>query len=94
MTGRLYLTIIMDLADRKVVGWALSTTMQTRVTTVAALHMALKNRPVVHPLIFHSDRGVQYGSEEFRGQLKLVPVISQSMSRKGTVGIRSSRKFL
>jgi putative transposase len=80
--GWLYLTIVMDLADRKVIGWALSETIKTGDTTLAALRMALNNRPLVQPLLFHSDRGVQYACNEFTEQLKKYPV-QQSMSRKG-----------
>ena len=58
VTGWLYLTIVLDVADRKVIGWALSNSMQASVTTVAALRMAIKNRSTYQPLIFHSDRGV------------------------------------
>jgi putative transposase len=95
MTGWLYLTMILDLADRKVVGWALSTSMHTKVTTLAALKMAIKNRPVTRPLIFHSDRGVQYACEEFRKEIKDNPLISQSMSRKGNCSRQCcSRKLL
>ncbi len=82
LEGWLYLTTVIDLADRKVVGWALSETMKAKETTVAALKMAVNNRPVVQPLLFHSDRGVQYACTEFRNQLNKLP-ITQSMSRKG-----------
>jgi transposase InsO family protein len=80
--GWLYLTAVLDLADRKVVGWALSETMEAEVTSVAAWQMAIRNRPVTQPLLFHSDRGVQYACQQFRKQLKGKPVL-QSMSRKG-----------
>ena len=83
VTGWLYLTVVLDLADRKVVGWALSQTLKAKDTTVAALKMAIKNRPVTQPLIFHSDRGGQYACEEFRKELKIYPSMKQSMSRKG-----------
>lgn len=43
--------------------------------------MAVKNRKISEGMIFHSDRGVQYASEEFRTQIK--GKIVQSMSRKG-----------
>jgi putative transposase len=82
LTGWLYLTVVLDLADRKIIGWALSETMKAKHTTVAALKMAIKNRPVVQELIFHSDRGVQYACDEFRTELKAYPLIRQSMSRK------------
>jgi putative transposase len=80
--GWLYLTAVIDLADRKVVGWALSASMRAAATTVAAFKMATRNRPVGAPLLFHSDRGVQYACHEFTRELKKWPV-KQSMSRKG-----------
>lgn len=80
--GWLYLTTVIDLADRKVIGWALSDTMDAISTSVSAWQMAVKNRPVIRPLIFHSDRGIQYACSDFTQQLKGVPV-RQSMSRKG-----------
>jgi len=83
LQGWLYLTIIMDLFDRKIIGWALSTTMTTVATSMAAWKMAIKNRPVTLPLIFHSDRGVQYAANEFRNTLVANDQITQSMSRKG-----------
>ena len=82
LTGWLYLTIVLDLADRKVIGWALSETMKAKDTTVAALKMAVINRPVLQDLMFHSDRGIQYACDEFRKELKTYPLILQSMSRK------------
>jgi putative transposase len=80
--GWLYLTAVLDLADRKVVGWALSETMEAEVTSVAAWRMAVRNRPITKSLLFHSDRGVQYACREFKKQLSGKPVL-QSMSRKG-----------
>ena len=80
--GWVYLTVVLDLADRKVVGWALSETMEAEATTVAAWQMAVRNRPLTEPLLFHSDRGVQYACSAFREQLEGIPV-QQSMSRKG-----------
>lgn len=81
--GWLYLTVIIDLGDRKVVGWALSRSMHAAVTVVAAYKMALVNRGVCEGLIFHSDRGVQYACEEFRNLLGKGGLVVQSMSRKG-----------
>ncbi|MFD3003698.1 IS3 family transposase [Pontibacter toksunensis] len=80
--GRLFLTAILDQADRKVVGGALSENMEAEATTVAAWQMAVGNRPLFHSLLFHSDRGVQYACSAFREQLEGIPVV-QSMSRKG-----------
>jgi transposase InsO family protein len=82
--GWVYLTVILDLYDRKVIGWALSRGMGTAHTTVAALEMAVKNRPPEKGLIFHSDRGVQYCAKSFRDILgERCPLVRQSMSRKG-----------
>jgi len=80
--GWIYLTVILDLADRKVVGWALSDTMKVEDTSIAAWKMALKARPITSPLLFHTDRGIQYACGEFRKQLIALPV-TQSMSGKG-----------
>ena len=82
LEGWLYLTMILDLADRKIIGWALSETMEAKETTVAAWRMAVKNRPLHGQLLFHSDRGVQYACQGFRDELEDKPVL-QSMSRKG-----------
>jgi transposase InsO family protein len=79
--GWLYLTMILDLFDRKVIGWALSESMETRQTVLPAWKMALTNRAIDSQLIFHSDRGVQYASQEFRKALS--KKVLQSMSRKG-----------
>lgn len=81
-SGWVYLTTVIDLADRKVVGWAFSNDMTAANTTVKALKMAIKNRGVKSGLLFHSDRGVQYACDEFRLLLNKSG-ITQSMSRKG-----------
>jgi len=79
---RLYLTVILDLWDRKVIGWSMSKEMVAEQIS-SALIMAVKNRPPREGLIFHSDQGVQYCSEEFRNTLnRLCPSAHQSMSRK------------
>ena len=83
MQGWLYLTVIVDLADRKVIGWSLSETMKTTDTVIPAWKMAVKNRPIITKLIFHSDRGIQYASHEFRDILKAHTLVTQSMSREG-----------
>jgi transposase InsO family protein len=82
--GWVYLTVVIDLYDRKVIGWALSSGMETSETSIAALEMALKNRRPQEGLLFHSDRGVQYCAQSFRDVLHaLCPTVRQSMSRKG-----------
>lgn len=81
--GWLYLTTVIDLGDRKVIGWALSSTMKATQTVIPAFKMAQKNRPIITELLFHSDRGVQYACNEFRDLLNKNPLITRSMSRKG-----------
>jgi len=81
--GWLYLTTVIDLGDRKVIGWALSATMKAIDTVIPAFRMAQKNRPIAQELIFHSDRGIQYACNEFRSLLERNPLIIRSMSRKG-----------
>lgn len=81
--GWSYLTTVIDLGDRKVIGWHVSSSLGAAQTTVPALKNAMKNRPITQPLIFHSDRGVQYACTEFRKLLQSNKYITQSMSRKG-----------
>lgn len=82
--GWRYLTVILDLADRAVVGWTLSWTMQAQCTVIAALKQAIYKRGIQPNcgLMFHSDRGVQYACDDFRAILAQY-AITQSMSRKG-----------
>lgn len=81
--GWLYLTTVIDIGDRKVIGWALSETMKAIDTTIPAFKMAKKNRPITRSLIFHSDRGVQYACQDFSSLLEENSLITRSMSRKG-----------
>lgn len=80
--GWLYLTTIIDLYDRQVIGWSLSNRLYTNQTIIPAWRMAISKREINQPLLFHSDRGIQYASKEFRRLLKNNPLITQSMSRK------------
>jgi putative transposase len=74
--------MILDLYDRKVVGWSMSDNMTTSDTSVKSWEIAVNNRPILKDLLFHSDRGVQYASDEFTKTIKH-PKITQIMSRKG-----------
>lgn len=76
-----YLTVIIDLADRYVVGWTISDYMGASATTLASFQRAVANRSPQKGLLFHSDRGVQYACGAFRDLLKRYQV-QQSMSRK------------
>jgi len=82
--GWVYLTVIIDLFDRKVIGWSLSEDLTTENTLIKAWYTAVDNRPISNTLTFHSDRGSQYASLTFRQILKShKKYVKQSMSRKG-----------
>jgi Transposase and inactivated derivatives len=81
--GWLYLTVIIDLYDRKVIGWAFSRYLKAVCTTIPAWRMAIRNRPITQVLIFHSDRGIQYACNEFKNILSSYKLVERSMSRKG-----------
>lgn len=78
--GWRYLAIVIDLYSRRVVGWSLSSHLRTDLVN-KALRQALRSRPRDQGLIFHSDRGSQYGSLSFRALLRDAN-ITQSMSRR------------
>lgn len=80
--GWLYLTIIMELRTRKIIGWALSQSLHASHTSMAAWKMAALHQPPKHGLFFHSDRGVQYACADFIALLKQHPGVVQSMSRR------------
>jgi transposase InsO family protein len=80
--GWLYLTTVMDLADRQILGWSLSDGMSAQQTSIAALEKAVARRMPAEDLLFHSDRGVQYACADFTQKLATY-CITQSMSRKG-----------
>lgn len=79
----LYLTSMIDLADRKVVGWSLSKDMTTQNTVYRAWLNARRNRDIVDGFIFHSDRGVQYAAYQTSNLFLSNEKAVQSMSRKG-----------
>jgi putative transposase len=80
--GWLYLTVIIDLFDRKGVGWSFNSAMTAQETVIPAWRMACRNRPFQKDLIFHPDIGVQYVCKAFKNLLKS-NLITQSISRKG-----------
>ncbi len=79
--GGQYLCSVLDLYSRRVVGWAVSRTID-RHLVIAALSNAVKNRNPGKGLIFHTDRGCQYTSRDFRTAVAGMGGI-QSMSRPG-----------
>jgi transposase InsO family protein len=76
----LYLAAILDLYSRKIVGWAVGERIDTELV-LAAWNMALTHRQPPAGLVFHSDRGVQYASLQYRTALDVAQAVA-SMSRK------------
>ena len=75
-----YLAAILDLYSRRIVGWAISTHIDTQLC-VAALHRALETLPA-RGCIHHSDRGVQYASAAYVTLLR-----QHGLRRRCTSGI-------
>jgi transposase InsO family protein len=76
-----FLAVILDAFSRRVIGWALDRTLEDTLT-LSALQMAIHQRQPKPGLIHHSDRGVQYTSNDYIGLLQQYGV-EPSMSRKG-----------
>ena len=76
-----YLAVILDAYSRRCIGWALSRSIDARLT-IAALKQALQERVIQPGLIHHSDRGVQYAAADYVNILK-EHQLQISMSRKG-----------
>jgi transposase InsO family protein len=68
-TGFVYLAAILDTYSRKVIGYAVSTALDTSLT-LEALKMAITKRQPCPGVIHHSDQGVQYASGEYVTELK------------------------
>ena len=76
-----YLATVMDLYSRRIVGWAMQSTLE-RSLTLRALEMAIAQRRPAPGLIHHSDRGVQYACGDYQTALNEQGMVP-SMSRKG-----------
>jgi len=76
-----YLAVILDAFSRRVIGWALDSTLEAELAT-AALRMALRRRTPSSGLVHHSDRGTQYACGDYTELLK-DHQIRISMSGKG-----------
>jgi putative transposase len=74
-----YLAVVLDVFSRKVVGWALERTLAASLP-LAALQQAIEQRQPPPGLVHHSDRGLQYASEEYARVLRLHGIVP-SMSR-------------
>lgn len=79
--GWLYVAGVIDLCSRKIVGWAMADHLRTDLVS-DALGMALARRDPKEGLLHHSDRGVQYASEDYQKMLA-EHGIEVSMSNKG-----------
>ena len=77
--GWCYLAVVLDVGSRRVIGWAVRSSLETELV-LAALHIALGSRPA--PQLHHSDRGAQYASTAYRRLLD-ERSITVSMSRVG-----------
>lgn len=67
--GWLYLAVVLDLFSRRIVGWSMQSTLETRLVH-DALWMALQARTPDAGLLHHSDRGSQYASHSYQEQLR------------------------
>ena len=78
--GFVYLTSIMDLYSRKIIAWVLTKDM-TAQSVLEVIKTAKQRRNIQQPLVIHSDRGIQFTSEEYR---ELTEKMKRSYSKKGT----------
>lgn len=79
--GWLYLAAILDLYSRRIVGWAMDSTMSKQLV-IDALNQAVGRRRPPKGIMFHSDRGSQYASHDFQKLLTKYHFVP-SMSGKG-----------
>lgn len=79
--GWLYLAVLLDLASRRVVGWALAPRLD-RHLVLTALERALARRRPRRGLLHHSDRGGEYSSGDYQARLRAAGLVC-SMSRRG-----------
>jgi putative transposase len=81
LQGWLYLTVVIDLYSRMVVGWAMRTNNH-RDGALDALFMAIKQRRPNGRIVIHSDQGSQFGSDDWN-RLCVALNLEPSMSRRG-----------
>ena len=74
------LTSVMDLYSRKIISWVLTKDMKAE-SIIEAINIAKVRRNIEKPLVIHSDRGVQFTSEEYQ---KITMKMERSYSEKGT----------
>jgi putative transposase len=81
LTGWVYLAAVMDLCSRKIVGWAISHSLETSLVKEALQQALTMSRPA-EGLLHHSDRGCQYASSAFKALLHFEKIVP-SMSAQG-----------
>lgn len=79
--GWLFVAVVLDLASRRVVGWAAGRSMGQELT-LAALRTALRSRRPAAGLLHHSDRGMHYTGRSYQ-RLLAAHGMQCSMSRRG-----------
>lgn len=79
-----YLTFIMDLYNREIVGWSASDNLRTESTTLPALHRVIKERgrANLNGSILHSDGGGQYYCKEFKKLTKEMEMVNSMTEEK------------
>ncbi|WP_440570541.1 IS3 family transposase [Stenotrophomonas maltophilia] len=82
--AKLYLCVVLDLFDQRIVGWSMHH-RQDRQMVIRAVQMAVWQRQERHPLILHSDRGSQFRSGDYQGYLAANGLLC-SMSAVGHCG--------
>ena len=95
-TEFVYLAVILDAFSRKVVGWALDRTLASRLPK-AALAQAITERQPAPGLVHHSDRGVQYASDEYvqvLQQQQMIPSMSRPANPYDNASCESFMKTL
>ena len=95
-TEFVYLAVILDAFSRKVVGWELDPTLAARLP-MAALEKAIAERKPPPGLVHHSDRGVQYASEDYvrlLGQHQMIPSMSRPANPYDNASCESFMKTL
>ena len=95
-TEFVYLAVILDGFSRKVVGWALERTLATQLAK-AALEKAIAERQPPPGLVHHSDRGVQYASDDYVQTLKdhqMIPSMSRPANPYDNASCESFMKTL
>lgn len=80
--GWCYLASVMDLYSRKIIGYAMSKSIDTTLALQAVKNAVRLQKPI-KPLILHSDLGCQYTSSAFKEYIESIKIITHSFSAKG-----------